>query len=326
MKLDYFQDGRFYNGLLSKQTWLADSVQRSYLYDYDKANRYTNAIFSGSDAENYNENAAYDVNGNILKLNRFGHSTSSGTLFNRIDSLTYSYSSNSNRLNGITDLANNTIGHKDNGNASDYTYYSDGSLKTDANKGITNIVYNYLGLPDEIIWGDPSLGSNGRIKNIYTADGQKLVQLLISGTDTIRTDYVGDLIYKNGILETVFHDEGRVRFDVQGIPHYQYFIQDHLGNNRIIFEKLNDSLFIAQRVDYYPFGSPHKADSLDFRFTYQGNEYINFFDYNTSDFNLRQYDSWRGQFNAVDPIPNFTISGYAAMLNNPLTYTDKNGD
>lgn len=339
MKLDYHQDGRLYNGLLSKQTWLADSVQRNYLYDYDKANRYTKAIFSGSAAENYNENAAYDANGNILKLNRFGESSSN--TYARIDSLTYSYSTNSNQLNGITDLANKNVGHKDNGNATDYTYYSDGSQKTDSNKGITNIVYNYLGLQDEI-----QFGTNQKIKNVYTADGVKIIQFLINGSDTIRTDYVGDLIYKNKVLETVFHDEGRIKValdttinnwsDTLGnhfsdttialVARYQYFIQDHLGNNRVIFEKLNDSIFVAQRLDYYPFGSPFKADSLEFKFTYQGNEYINFLSYNTSDFNLRQYDSWRGQFNALDPIPNFTLSGYAAMLNNPLTYTDKNGD
>jgi RHS repeat-associated protein len=336
-KLDYFQDGRFYNGLLSKQTWLVDSVQRSYLYDYDKANRYTDAIFSGSAAENYDENAAYDVNGNLLKLNRFGESSSN--TFLKIDSLTYSYSNNSNRLNGITDLASNTLGHKDNGNVTDYTYYTDGSLKTDANKGITNTIYNYLGLPDEI-----QFGSNGKIKNLYTSDGQKLAQLLISGTDTVRTDYVGDLIYKNGNLETVFHDEGRIRValdttinnwsDTLGNHYsdttialntrYQYFIQDHLGNNRVIFEKLNDSLFVAQRVDYYPFGSPF-SDSLSFSFTYQNKEYINFFGYNMYDFHARGLDTWTGRFSGLDPVINYSLSGYASMMNNPISYIDPDG-
>jgi RHS repeat-associated protein len=328
MKLDYFQDGRFYNGLLSKQTWLhgsssgaENSHTRTYTYDYDKANRYNNALFSGSASENYNENASYDANGNILKLNRFGQNSSN--TFSRIDSLTYSYSSNSNRLNGITDLGSNILGHKDNGNATDYSYYSDGSLKTDANKGITNIVYNYLGLPDEIIWGEPSLGTSGKIKNIYTADGQKLAQLLISGTDTVRTDYVGDLIYKNGVLETVFHDEGRIRF-LNGTPKYQYFIQDHLGNNRVIFEKLNDSLFVAQRVDYYPFGSPF-SDSLSFIFTYQGKEYINFLGYDSYDFHARGLDTWSGRFSGLDPVANYSLSGYASMMNNPISYIDPDG-
>jgi RHS repeat-associated protein len=337
MKLDYHQDGRFFNGLLSKQTWLADSVQRSYLYDYDKANRYINASFTGIGNEDFDENAAYDSNGNILKLNRKGE-TSTNT-FSKIDSLTYSYYTNSNRLNGITDLANNTKGHKDNGNALDFTYYSDGSLKTDANKGITNTIYNYLGLQDEI-----QFGTTAKIKNVYSADGQKIIQYLINGTDTLRTDFVGDLIYKNEVLETVFHNEGRIKValdtsivnwsDTLGNQYsdttialntrFQYFIQDHLGNNRVIFEKLNDSLFVAQRVDYYPFGSPF-SDSLSFAFTYQGKEYIDFFGFNSFDFHARGLDTWTGRFSGLDPVVNYSLSGYASMMNNPISYIDPDG-
>lgn len=319
MKLDYFQDGRLYNGLLSKQTWLADSTQRSYLYDYDKANRYITANYTGIGNEKFNENSEYDANGNILKLNRFGKTGTAS--YARIDSLNYIYPSNSNKLTGVTDLANVTRGHKDNGNATDYTYYPDGSLKTDSNKGITDITYNYLGLPEEI-----QFGTTNKIKNLYTADGQKLTQLLIEGTDTTRTDYVGGLIYVNDTLQTIFHDEGRVRFDSSGIPHYQYFIQDHLGNNRVIFEKLNDSLFVAQRVDYYPFGSPFEADSLSFRFTYQGKEYIDFFGYNTFDFGWRQGDSWIGRWNAPDPANQFlSMSPYNYMGGNPVSQIDPDG-
>lgn len=339
MKLDYFQDGRFYNGLLSKQTWLFDSIQRSYLYGYDKANRYITANFTGAGNEKFNENSEYDANGNILKLNRFGKT--GATTYARIDSLNYSYPSNSNQLTGVTDLANVAKGHKDNGNTTDYTYYPDGSLKTDNNKGITDITYNYLGLPDEI-----KFGSTNKIKNLYTADGQKLAQLLIEGTDTTRTDYVGGLIYKNGNLETVWTDEGRIKVDLDttisswldtltSIVHhdtlidtktrYQYFIQDHLGNNRVIFEKLNDSIFVAQRVDYYPFGSPFEADSLDFRFSYQGKEYVDFMGLNQFDFQARGLDTWLGRFTGVDPVDNFGFSGYASMMNNPVSYIDPDG-
>lgn len=338
MKLDFFQDGRFYNGLLSKQTWLTDSIQRSYLYDYDKANRYVTANFTGIGNEKYNENSQYDANGNILKLNRFGKTNS--TTYGRIDSLNYVYPTNSNQLSGVSDLADITKGHKDNGNSTDYTYYSDGSIKTDNNKGITDITYNFLGLTDEI-----RFGATNKIKNLYTADGQKLAQLLIDGTDTTRTDYVGDLIYINGDLETVWMDEGRIKIKVDTTittwldtltsivysdtsinfkSRYQYFIQDHLGNNRVIFEKLNDSLFVAQRLDYYPFGSPFASDSLEFKFSYQGKEYIDFLGLNQFDFHSRAYDSYLGRFNQIDGANQFA-SGYTGMGNNPVIGIDPDG-
>jgi RHS repeat-associated protein len=203
-----------------------------------------------------------------------------------------------------------------------------------------NFVYNYLYFQDEI-----QLGTNNKIKNFYIIYDVKIFSFLINILNTIRTDYVGDLIYKNGILETVFHDEGRIKValdtsivnwsDTLGnhfwdttitlATRYQYFIQDHLGKNRVIFEKLNDSLFVAQHVDYYPFESPHQADSLYFAFTYQGKEYINFLGYDAFDFHARCLDTWTGRFSGLDPVVNYSLSGYASMMNNPLLYIDPDG-
>ncbi|UBM60819.1 hypothetical protein LAG90_09240 [Marinilongibacter aquaticus] len=59
---------------------------------------------------------------------------------------------------------------------------------------------------------------------------------------------------------------------------------------------------------------------------YQGNELVKFNGYNNYDFNLRQYDPWKGQFDSVDPVDQYGISPYAAMMNNPAYYTDPNGD
>ncbi len=341
MKLDYFQDGRYYNGVLSKQTWLSDSLQRSYLYDYDKSNRILAADFQSDTTWNYDvRGIAYDANGNIQSLNRFGQTDS--TSWGRIDSLAYTYDAHSNRISAIDDYANDSLGFGNVAGSNEYSYYSDGSLKTDANKGITNIIYNYLGLPEEIVFG-----TTGKIKNIYTSDGQKLSQYLIQGTDTLKTDYVGNLIYKNGVLETIFHDEGRILVSQDTLIHvdydtvyfnhdtteiinrkytYQYFISDHLGNNRVVFQKLNDSvnIYVAQRVDYYPFGSPFGEDSLTFKFLFQGKEYIVFADYNSFDFHARQYDPYQGRFTSIDPKNQFA-SGYLGMGNSPINGVDPDG-
>jgi hypothetical protein len=61
------------------------------------------------------------------------------------------YSYNGNRLQGVTDAisGNEDVGDfKDNGSNNDYTYWADGSLKTDDNKEITQIDYDdFLKLP-----------------------------------------------------------------------------------------------------------------------------------------------------------------------------------
>lgn len=324
LKLDHYEDGRLYNGLLSKQSWKShsDTTTRQLLYDYDKANRYTNTQFSGKPNEKYNENLSYDSNGNIKKLNRFG--LESANNWQRIDSLSYHYDTLSNQLNGVLDFAT-LKGHKDNGDSTDYTYYSDGSLKSDANKGITNVVYNYLGLQDEIQFGE-----NQKIKNIYTADGIKLAQLLINGSTTIRTDYIGGLIYRNDTLISISHDEGIIKRKSDSSYKYQYFITDHLGNNRVIFEKLNDTVYLAQRADYYAFGGlmeglSSSLDSTSWRWLYQSQEYVDAFGNNAYDFHARGYDANLGRFDGIDPVDNYMLSGYAGMNNNPISYIDPDG-
>jgi RHS repeat-associated protein len=321
LKLDYFEDSRYYNGNLSRQSWKTskDTTTRRFLYDYDAANRFTNAAFNGKGNEKYSTNTAYDANGNILTLNRKG--LLSVNTWGQIDSLAYSYPNYQNQLAGIRDYASNTIGFKDNGNNTDYTYYNDGSLKSDANKGIDSIRYNYLGLPTHIYF-DP----DKYIENVYAADGQKLYQKIVNGSSIIRTDYIGVLIYKNDTLISVLHDEGKIRFDEQGLAHYQYFITDHLGNTRVIFEKLNDTLYLAQENHYGVWGELLQGIGTqgDWKFLFQGKEYVGALGLNTYDFHARQYDPFAGRFLANDPKNQFA-SGYIGMGNMPTIGIDPDG-
>jgi hypothetical protein len=82
-------------------------------------------------------------------------------LFGAIDNLSYFYSGN--RLNGITDAVSGNQNVGDfraggvpyNGSSTDYTYYPNGSLKSDANKGISLIEYNtYLNKVKQVTWSD----------------------------------------------------------------------------------------------------------------------------------------------------------------------------
>ena len=68
-----------------------------------------------------------------------------------MDNLVYTYETNSNKLKKVLDNGNDTYGFKDGANlTTEYTYDVNGNMKTDANKNITNIQYNFLNLPTQV--------------------------------------------------------------------------------------------------------------------------------------------------------------------------------
>jgi RHS repeat-associated protein len=157
-----------------------------------------------------------------------------------------------------------------------------------------------------------------------------LAQLLINGSTTIRTDYIGGLIYRNDTLISIAHDEGIIKRKPDGSYKYQYFITDHLGNNRVVFEKLSDTVYVAQRADYYAFGGlmeglSNVLNQDSWNFLFQGKEYVDAFGYNSYDFHARGYDANLGRFDGIDPVDNYMLSGYAGMNNNPISYIDPDG-
>ena len=139
-RLDYETAG-YFDGNIGKQSWHNGTDARNYQYTYDAASRLKTAAYTGVGAEDYSiPNMSYDRNGNITQLQRKGKN---GSRFGDIDNLTYYYSGN--RLTGVTDAisGNENVGDfRDNGSNSDYTYWNDGSLKSDANKGISLIEYD----------------------------------------------------------------------------------------------------------------------------------------------------------------------------------------
>jgi RHS repeat-associated protein len=110
----------------------------------------------------------------------------------------------------------------------DYAYDWNGSLVRDLNKDIADIHYNVLNLPDTITYAD-----GRKIVYVYTASGQKVCQQVLdaAGATTVRRDYTGGLLYENGTLQHLLHEQGRVVWK-GGSPEYQYHLTDHLGNVR----------------------------------------------------------------------------------------------
>ena len=316
LKLGYETDG-FFDGNIGKQEWKSniDNINRSFTYSYDGASRINKGIYKGVGTENYSlDSVDYDLNGNIKMLTRRGYK--SNNTFGIVDNLAYTYQANSNKIQEVTDSSLETASFKDATVTTDYTYSLDGSLTSDANKGITLIEYNYLKLPRKVV-------QNGVITLYqYNALGKKLKE--IKGSQMI--DYVANKIYENNILYQITHDEGRIIND-----EYEYNIKDHLGNLRVAFR---DSLGIAKIVQANSYGiwgeelptlsySKQSWKKDNFKFTgkeeLQGTGYV--------DFGARWYDPLVPHFTTIDPLSESSrrFSPFVYGNNNPIRFIDPDG-
>ncbi|WP_026994859.1 RHS repeat domain-containing protein [Flectobacillus major] len=300
-KLDYEEDGTYYDGNIRNQYWKSniDGIQRAYQYNYDGASRIIAATYgSTKTGENYAlNNVTYDANGNILSLSRNGKISPNS--WGDIDQLAYTYNTNSNKIKAVNDallLNNPNVGDfRDSSSAENqYIYAQDGSLIFDDNKKIS-IDWYYLKLPKKIT------KANGQWKAfIYNAQG-KLLQTQTS--EGLRLDYVGNLIYENNTLYQINHEEGRV---TNGS--YEYDINDQAGNLRL---SIKDSLGLAKivtKLDYDPWGMRLKG--LDYynpgtynKFkTFSGKELHDTFGFNLLSYKYRFHDPILGRFISVDPL------------------------
>ncbi len=233
----YHSVGQLYNGNISQAIWRTanDNLKRGYAYEYDNLNRILTATSSkGSTLMSGDAygiwGIAYDKNGNIERITRNGRYNGSIT---KMDELYYNYSNN--KLNRVSDVTANAYAHegfKDGTNiGNDYTYDVNGNMKTDANKGITNIVYNHLNLPTQVTLN----GQN--ISYIYDANGVKIRKEtpIPSPFGPDKTDYAGNYVYENGNLQFFNHAEGYVTPGANGEFNYVYQYKDHLGNVRLSY-------------------------------------------------------------------------------------------
>ncbi len=223
-----------YNGNISSIKWSnGSSKQQAYAFDYDAQNRLLNAHHFDNDSVTwarhwraYSEmGISYDLNGNILKLKRYGYQ---GQM---MDNLTYGYQGN--QLKYVHDTGSVSAGFV-NGNTGtdDYTYdnalLGNGNMTADKNKGITAVNYNYLNLPQQV-----NKGGTDYVVYTYDASGRKWAQQVYGSTPKT-TDYLGELIYEGGNLQSIQMSEGRVLPDGAGWE-YQYYLKDHLGNVHVTF-------------------------------------------------------------------------------------------
>ncbi len=224
-----------YNGNISGMRWSkgAGGKIEGYTYTYDIMDRLRGADYStrlpGADWDRSIKsfdvnNLRYDLQGNIKGMTRFN--ATGGVL----DRLVYTYEGH--ELKKVEDGGAGQQGFIDGAAlAEEYRYDANGNMVSDANKGISEIRYNYLNLPQRV-----EKEGEGHIRYLYGASGAKYAQV-VHGPDgevRTRTDYIGPMIYENGKPALIQHEEGRILMDGDR-PEYQYHLKDHLGNVRLTF-------------------------------------------------------------------------------------------
>jgi len=178
-----------------------------------------------------------------------------------MDRLTYNYDSG-NKLLSVGDTGTSLTGFNDrNTSGDDYDYDINGNMTVDKNKGITSITYNHLNLPTKV-----TVNGKGDIQYVYDAVGGKQRKILSNGTTT---DYAGNQVYENNVLQFFNHPEGYVEpkntNDYSQGFQYTYQFKDHLDNVRLVYSDSDNSgsidpdTEIIQEKNYYPFGLKHKG-------------------------------------------------------------------
>ncbi|UEQ79039.1 RHS repeat-associated core domain-containing protein [Chryseobacterium arthrosphaerae] len=183
-----------YNGNIAEVDWRSvetpgvypSLTPKRYGYVYDSLNRITAGFYQNPlnpfSKEN-TESLAYDANGNITHLYRTSVVENGSTIATKIDDLTYTY--NGNRTFKIKDASSNSTGYEGT-SGYPFSYDANGNMISIPDKQITEVKYNHLNLPEELVFDFGNLGTYSN--SLYRADGIKLKKTntsTVSGFNTI---------------------------------------------------------------------------------------------------------------------------------------------
>jgi len=142
---------------------------------------------------------------------------------------------------------------------------------------------------------------------------------------TTTTDYVGNMIYENGVLKRILTPTGYWQSGT-----YYYFLKDHLGSNRVV---INGSGGVVESSSYYPSGMRFGESAVILNnsiqpYRHTGLEMQKMHGLNWID-NLARFRtvSDGGGFTGVDPLAekDYSVSPYAYCAGNPINMTDPTG-
>ncbi|MBK1896064.1 RHS repeat domain-containing protein, partial [Chryseobacterium paridis] len=321
-----------YNGNISEIDWVTknDNVVRRYVYMYDSVNRLTGGYYLEPNnsviwAGYFNENYNYDLNGNITKLTRMGKSPTAQNTSLLIDDLTYTYTGN--RLSTVADASQNTSGYPYFAAPNVIGYDNNGNMTIHKDKGINEIKYNFLNLPNKYSY------SYGSYSYKYRADGVKIEKesYYIIPNSTYKVSYLDGFQYSDYSDQTFGLDfvptsEGYFNFRNNK---YIYNYTDHLGNVRLSYQKGTSGIEVIEENNYYPFGLKHEGynslpGSSVYQYKYNGKELQETGMY---DYGARFYMPDLGRWGVVDPLAEKSrrFSPYNYALDNPLMFIDPDG-
>jgi len=324
-KLD-FETAGFYDGNIGKQTWKGvDNNARSYTFAYNTAKQLSNATYSGINGENFNlQGISYNKNGSIKTLQRFGQTGTNA--YGLLDNLSYNY--NGNRLTQITDSqnSNNTWEFVQRGNPS-YNFYTDGSLKSDANEQIQNIIYDtFLKQAVEL-----QLTDGRKQKNYYAGNGNLLKIIYLDASNTVieTWEFSDDIVYKNGTFYQINDDEGRIILE-NGQYSYEFDYKDHLGNTRVSFKASGNQLIKTAESAFEPWGNRIPigiSNAFQNRWEFQGKTKEATFGLNRVDFGARTMNPITTVWDRIDPLAEKmpSYSPFSFSFNNPVRFIDPDG-
>ncbi|MEG0577542.1 MAG: RHS repeat-associated core domain-containing protein, partial [Bacilli bacterium] len=254
---------------------------------------------------------------------------------------------NGNMLTAVTDTSGNYGGYPDVG-GNIIGYDANGNMKTQKDKGILQIDYNFLNLPKEVkfdatyiirnkITGE-SEERNVRSNYVYRADGTKLKKKYIyffnkgNAERITTTDYLDGFQYTtsySGALSLDFLPTAEGYFDFVKNK-YIYNYADHLGNTRLSYFHNGSSIEVLEENNYYPFGLKHDGyNALNgnpaYKYKYNGKELQE--ETGMYDYGARFYMPDIGRWGVIDPLAEkySSLSPYNYTLNNPIRYVDPDG-
>ena len=317
---------KYYGGNIGAIRWQTgnETKMRGYNFTYNPLGWLTKAKYqeNGSSSSRYDANFWYDKMGNMTYMDRKGLQDGGG--YDYIDDLEFEF--NGNQLRRIDDnetdpTYSGAFNFPDGaGTSIEYTYDQNGNMTKDLNKKISSIQYNLLNLPRQITYQTGNMATY-----IYNAAGEKMSVQYNIGTGGYTNIYCGNVIYQNGVLKQILIDGGYITFS-GSTPVYHYYLQDHLGNNRVV---CNASGTIEQVNHYYPFGGlfGESTNGSTQIYKYNGKEFDRINGVDWYDYGARHMSPDIGRFTSIDPMAEkyYNTSPYAYCGNNPVNLIDPEG-